>query len=263
MTMHADVVYSLPTWLYGLAIVLLTIASGMLVQVVLHRLLPVAFRDAHSTAVTAIFGTIGVTYAVLLAFVAMLTWEAFNQARAATYQEAGVVAELRRLSLGLPARVGDPLRAALGDYVRTVVEVEWPAQARGHVDVSAEHWLETLHSTVGGARLDGAGAANVQAQVLSQLGALSAARQGRLLAVHATVPAVVWVVILIGGGLLIVFSSLLGARSYRLHLAMTGALCASGALVIVLIVSLDSPFRSDFRISPAAFSMQSGAPLPP
>ena len=263
MMMHADVVYQFPTWLYGLAIVLAIIAAGVLAQVALHRFLPVRFRDEHNTAVTAIFSIIGVTYAVLLAFVAMLTWEGFNHARAATFEEAGAVAELRRLSIGVPSPLADVLRADLAAYVRAVVDVEWPAQTQGHVDASGDRWLEALHGAIGQARPDGAGEANVQAQFLYQLGTLSAARQGRLLAVQPTVPAVVWVVILVGGALLTVFSSLLGARSYVLHLAMTGALCASGALVIVLIVSLDSPFRSDFRISPAAFSMQSGAPLPP
>ncbi len=256
-------VYDYPTWLYGLAIVLATVVAGMLAQAVLHRFLPVMFRDEHNSSVTAIFSIIGVTYAVLLAFVAMLTWEGFNRARAATFEEAGAVAELRRLSIALPVPLGEAVRDDLGAYVRSVVQVEWPAQTRGHVDASAERWLEALHAAIGEARLDGAGPAAVQAQFLAELGTLSAARQGRLLAVQPTVPTVVWVVVLVGGALLVGFSSLLGARSYALHMVMTGALCASGALVIVLIVSLDSPFRSDFRISPDAFSMQSAVAGPP
>ncbi len=258
--MRADVVYDFPTWLYGLAIVMLAMLGSVIVQVVLHRFTSVAFREQHATAVTAIFSIIGVTYAVLLAFVAMLTWEGFNRARAATFAEAGAVAELHRLTDGMPPPMASTLDAALDAYVRTVVDVEWPAQARGDQDSSGERWLHALHAAIGADRPPSAGEANVQAQFIAQLGLLSAARQGRLLAVQATVPAVVWVVVLVGGALLIVFSSLLGAASYTLHMLMTAALSASGALVIVLIVSLDSPFRSDFRISPDAFSMQSMVP---
>ncbi|WP_457832987.1 bestrophin-like domain, partial [Staphylococcus aureus] len=76
---------------------------------------------------TAIFSLIGVTYAMLLAFVAMLTWEGFNHARAATFEEAGAVAELRRLATGLPPSVAEPLRVGLDDYVDAVVRIEWPA----------------------------------------------------------------------------------------------------------------------------------------
>lgn len=257
--MRADVVYDVPTWLSGLAIVLLAMLGSLIVQIALHRFASVEFRERHTAAVTAIFSIIGITYAVLLAFVAMLTWEGFNRARAATFEEAGAVAELHRLTEAMPESTATALRAALDDYVRSVVEIEWPAQTGGHLNLSGERWLRTLHATIGAERPVDPGAANVQAQFLAELAALSAARQGRLLSVQATVPAVVWVVVLAGGALLVLFSSLLGAQSYRLHLLMTALLTASGAMVIVLIVSLDNPFRSDFRISPAAYSIQSGA----
>ncbi len=255
--MHIEMVYNYPTWLYGLAIVLLAVLAGTVMQVVLHSFTSVAFREQHNGAVTAIFSIIGVTYAVLLAFVAMLTWEGFNKARAATFDEAGAVAELGRLTADISNPTADALRAALDAYVRTVVDVEWPAQSRGHQDLSGERWLRALHEAIGADRPASMGEANVQARFLDQLGSLSAARQGRLLSVQATVPAVVWVVVLAGGALMVTFSSLLGVRSYVLHLLMTAALSASGALVLVLIVSLDNPFRSDFSISPSAFTMQS------
>lgn len=258
--MNPDVVYDYPSWASGFAIVLLTVVAGMIAQAVLHAVLPSGLRNDHSIPVTAIFAVIGTTYAVLLAFVAMLTWEEFNKARAATFDEAGAVAELRRLSFALPASTADGLRTALDTYVRNVVEVEWPAQARGKIDTRAELALETMHVAIGQMHLDTPEQSSVEAQFLSQLSTLNAARQVRLQAVRPTVPTVVWVVLLVGGGLLVTFSALLGAPSYPLHLLMTGALCASGALVIVLIVSLDSPFRSDFGIEPSAFSMRSSVP---
>jgi hypothetical protein len=254
--MRPEIVYDYPTWMIGVVIVTVITLGGMMAQAVLHAFAPNAFREQHSTAVTAIFSIIGVTYAVLLAFVAMLVWEGFNSARAATFEEAGTVAELRRLAAGLPDDVAQPLRRQLDAYVRAVVDVEWPAQTAGRTDTSAEIPLDAAHATVGRFQANGGGETNVQAQVLSELSRLGAARQGRLLAAHPTVPPVIWGVLFAGGVLLVLFSALLHARSYPLHLVLTGALCASGALVIVLIVSLDSPFRSDFRIEPSAFSMQ-------
>jgi hypothetical protein len=44
----------------------------------------------------AIFSIIGVTYAVLLAFVAMLAWDGFNKAKAASHLEAVLVRSLAR-----------------------------------------------------------------------------------------------------------------------------------------------------------------------
>ncbi len=257
MMMSAEVVYDYPTWLSGLAIVGLIVLAGMILQAVLHAMLPVAFRTQHNVSVTAIFSIIGVTYAVLLAFVAMLTWEGFNKARAATFDEAGAVAELRRLSLALPS--GD------GRYAAGIAERVRQNSGRGGMAGANARPRQRGCGTLAGrsaspdrrvpARHPGG---NRGPRTVSRgAGNLSDARQGRLLAVEPIVPPLVWAVLLVGGGLLVLFSSLLGARSYALHLLMTAALSASGAMVIVLIVSLDNPFRSDFRISPDAFRMQS------
>jgi ABC-type branched-subunit amino acid transport system permease subunit len=58
-----------------------------------------------------------------------------------------------------------------------------------------------------------------------------------------------WAVTLLGGALTVGFSFLFGVPNFRLHLAMTGMLSASLALVIVLIVALDYPFRGQLSVS--------------
>ncbi|HKN10428.1 MAG TPA: hypothetical protein VJ376_13225, partial [Pseudomonadota bacterium] len=77
--------------------------------------------------------------------------------------------------------------------------------------------------------------------------------QQRLLAAETTIPAVVWIVTLVGGGLTIAFGSFLGVPSLGMHLAMSAALAISGALVLILIIALSNPFRGDFRVSTLPF----------
>ena len=60
----------------------------------------IEFRRGHNDATAAIFSVIGVTFAVLLAFVAMLAWEHFNKAKAASYTEAALVLDVYNVSLG-------------------------------------------------------------------------------------------------------------------------------------------------------------------
>jgi hypothetical protein len=88
---------------------------------------------------------------------------------------------------------------------------------------------------------------------LQSLARLWDARHERLLAAETTIPAVVWIVTLVGGGLTIAFGSFLGAPSLAMHLAMSAALAISGALVLVLIIALSNPFRGDFRVSTQPF----------
>jgi len=67
------------------------------------------------------------------------------------------------------------------------------------------------------------------------------------------VPTIVWSIMGMGGALTVVFSFFFGMPSFRMHLAMTGMLTASLALVFVLIIELDWPFRGTLSISPGAF----------
>ncbi len=49
---------------------------------------------SHTTAASAMFGVVGTTYAVLLAFVAMLAWEGFNHAQSVTDSEASLMLDI-------------------------------------------------------------------------------------------------------------------------------------------------------------------------
>ena len=82
---------------------------------------------------------------------------------------------------------------------------------------------------------------------------VSAARRDRRLAIHGTIPNLVWVVLLSGGALMVAFSFILGAPEPGLHLLMTAALVASGLLVLLLIVGLSSPFHGAVTIAPEAY----------
>ena len=63
-------------------------------------------------------------------------------------------------------------------------------------------------------------------------------REQRLLAAETTIPAVVWIVTLVGGALTIAFGSFLGVPSLGMHLAMSATLAISGVLVVILIIAL-------------------------
>jgi hypothetical protein len=210
---------------------------------------------------------IGVTFAVLLAFVAMLAWDGFNKAKAASYVEASRVLDVYSACVGF----ADPGMSAMRDdiigYLETVVKVEWPAQAEGRIVDRAAAYLEKLNRTAIGLKPSGVADGNLQALLLQSLAQLRDARQQRLLAAETTIPAVVWIVTLVGGGLTIAFGSFLGFPSLGMHLAMSAVLAISGALVLILIIALSNPFRGDFRVSTLPFDrvlsqIRASAPQP-
>jgi len=73
--MNPDMVYQYPIWAVGLLLVGAAVFGAVLLELCARRLLPIELRQRHNDVAAAIFSIIGVTYAVLLAFVAMLAWE--------------------------------------------------------------------------------------------------------------------------------------------------------------------------------------------
>ena len=101
------------------------------------------------------------------------------------------------------------MRDAIVGYLETVIRVEWPAQAEGLVVDRGKAYLEKLNALANGLKPVNVADGNLHAQLLQSL-ALWDARQQRLLAAETTVPTVVWIVTLFGGGLTIAFGSFLG-----------------------------------------------------
>jgi len=251
--MQPGMVYHYPLWGVGLLLVSLAGLGAVFIELAARQFLSVELRRRHNDAAAAIFSIIGVTFAVLLAFVAMLAWEGFNKAKAASYAEAALVRDVYNVSAGLADPEMTSMRDDLIGYVETVVRVEWPAQAEGRTVDRGTSFLERLNRTAVALKPSSVADGNLHVQLLQSLARLWDARQQRLLAAETTIPAVVWIVTLVGGGLTIAFGSFLGVPSLGMHLAMSATLAVSGALVLILIIALSIPFRGDFRVSTQPF----------
>ena len=78
--MIIDWIYNNPTWLWGTVLVALFTATSCGGLLVFHRLVHVNVRRAHNDLAGFTIAVIGVLYAVLLAFIAIATWESFSRA---------------------------------------------------------------------------------------------------------------------------------------------------------------------------------------
>ena len=249
--MHADMVYGLPTWLQAVLLIGGAVAGSVAIELAARRIIQDDMRRQHNDVAAAMFGVIGVTFAVLLAFVVMFTFEQFEAARAAAGVEAATAQDVADLAAALPAP--DSLQSGVATYVHAVIDREWPAQASGRADDSAQPAMRSLQAAAARIAPATQGEAVVHAALIGALTRLQDARAARLAAASNAVPSVVWVVMLLGGALTIVSGSFLAASSLNMHMLMSATLAASGALVVVLIVALSQPFRGDFRVSTAPF----------
>jgi hypothetical protein len=251
--MHPDMVYQYPIWQVGLLLAGAAVLGAVLLELCARRLLPIELRRRHNDVAAAILSIIGVTYAVLLAFVATLAWEDFNHAKAASHTEAAVIGDVYNVAAGFADPERSSLRDAITGYVRRVTTVEWPEQAEGRAVDADSVYLDRLNKMALGLHPSSVADGDLHAQLLQSLARLWDARQERLLAAQTTIPGIVWFVMVAGGALTIAFGSFLGAPSARMQLAMSAVLAVSGSLVLILIIALSNPFRGDFRVTAAPF----------
>jgi hypothetical protein len=195
------------------------------------------------------FAVIGVLYAVLLAFVVIISWERFHDAESALAKEAGAGATIYRLGGGLDETSAAALRANLGAYLRSVLADEWPAMVRGHSSAATTRMLGDLYDLVIRYPAANLHDANVQADLLTALDQVTRARRERLVMAEGTVPEVIWFVLFLGAALTISFTFFFGTENLVAQSCMTGILAAIILSAVLVVIALDRPYTGAIVVS--------------
>ena len=236
-----------PLWVLGLLALLLT-ALAMCGPFLVRRYVTLERLTTNNEVAGFKFATLGVLYAVLLAFAVILVWERFNDAEHAVAAEAGSAATLYRLALGM-GEPGKAVREQLTNYLQEDAARDWPEMRHGHTSQAGTTALTRLYASVLALHPADLRESAIEAELLRQLGLLTTARRDRLVMAAGAVPNVIWVVLFIGAFLTITFTFFFGTRNVRNQSVMTGALALLILSVLVLAVSIDRPFAGPVRIS--------------
>jgi hypothetical protein len=190
--------------------------------------------------------TLGTIYAVLLAFVVIVVWQQFNDARSAVEREANEALDLFRTASGFSESERRELQDEVRVYVRAVLEKEWPAMARDENGVFEEVWVvfdriaDVLH------RCDRE--TSLYCEALSRLNDLSDARAMRLSTSRMKIPLALWALLYIGAAVTVGSMYLFAVESFAVHAVMTGALAGAVSHVIYVIADLDDAFGGDWQV---------------
>jgi hypothetical protein len=121
---------SQPLWLSGAIIVGPGSLLSLLGPIVVCRYVGIERLTADNEVAGFKFATIGVLYAVFLAF-AIIVWEKFSDAEVDVVQEAGAAENMYRLSQGLSDHASAAVRGAVANYLKAAMDDDWPAMDRG------------------------------------------------------------------------------------------------------------------------------------
>jgi hypothetical protein len=252
-----DFYYSHPIWLDALLVIGVWTGLSLAGLWGFTRLVPVKTREEDNEAVGLTFAVVAVLFAVLAALITVDVWETASKAGELTTAEANQLSSLVLDAPGLDTQTAQQVRSGVSHYIDVVVKSEWPAQKAGKADDKTYEagWvaLGRVSTELAAYEPQTMGQNAVKAQMLRTVNQLINARQVRILAAADHLPDVTWLLLILAGAVSVFYLYMFGAHTFGIHLAITGLSAAMVALVFVLIIALDFPFRGELGVKDEAF----------
>jgi protein-S-isoprenylcysteine O-methyltransferase Ste14 len=248
---------------YGVVVVCAACLAAVVGLSLVQRLVPATIRKEHNDVAGFIYAVLGVIYAVLLALVVIAVWEEYGRARVTVEAEANATAEIFWLAHRLPEPQGLHLQELARSYAEEVVDEEWPLMEQGRTPLMEQSretppgWvlIDDIRTTLQGFEPRTVAGQELYAEGLDQVQRLADARRMRLVAAEEGIPAVLWVVLVVGGMVAVGFAYLFGLESTWAHRLMVVSLAGVIALVLFTIGVMDHPFSGGARIGTGAFEL--------
>lgn len=242
---------SLPTVWAGIVVVGGFVLSTLVMGYVVSRFTSEEVRAAHNDRAGFILAVIGVVYAVLLAFVAIGTWERFEAAQARSYEAAAALATVYRDADSFPKAFR--LRSMLREYAAEVVNDEWPRMRRGDKPPIENPILDEIDAQVRALPVSSPRLAAVQTEMLEAMETVLRDRETRLTIDFIGINEVIWVVLIAGAYLTVAFTYFFGFERTLMQQLMIFGLSLMIGLVLFLVLALDYPFRGSIAVGPEAY----------
>lgn len=194
----------------------------------------------------------GLLYAVLLGLLTIATFQTTKDVVDTIGREASSLSTLYDAADGYPDPVRTQLKAELRDYTRYVIDKDWPAHRRGLVLMGGEHRLQEVRRTLLSFEPTTKTRETLQNEMLSDLSAMTVAREQRLSAVTAAIPSVLWYVVIIGALLTVTFM-------WMLHMKLTSQILLGSVtaiflgIMLFLIFVMDRPLQGAVSVTPESF----------
>jgi hypothetical protein len=209
----------------------------------------------HNETVIALYAGASVMYAVLLGFMVVVVWQAYDTAHRNVGDETANLVALYRLTYGLEAKEGAQMRGLVRSYTNNVIVDEWPKfgtsatgsnkarKALGDID----RLFATMDANTKIAD------AQVDAEILHTKSEIVSERNIRLIEASDSTPWVIWLGAFGGAAIIIVMSCFIDMERLMPHYLMTGMMSSLIGLLLFITVVLSQPFTGPLPLSARHF----------
>ncbi len=200
-----------------------------------------------------LFNALGLIYAVLISFVVYATWSDYEEAVVFCDDEANTMQDIFLMSEGLPEEYRPVVKEKIVDYLKEVIENDWPLLSIDESNPASGEKLTELNQLYLKMDIKNDEQSIVFNKSIQELNEVMDYRRLRILSSQNHIPDILWTVIIIGAATSVGFSLFFGTRSIIVQAAMTSLFTMTNVIILLLILNLDHPFTGDIRISPAPF----------
>ena len=244
-----------PTWLIAATMISVAIGTAVGGVLLVRRFFDVGNLKHHHDVAGPIFSTLGVVYAVLLAFAIVIVWQNFNMTQNNVILEANYYGDIYRDSVGLPEPLRSQLTEEMDDYINAIIDDEWKLLAVGQRSMIVQEKSDKIWKLYGNFEPKTDRERIIFAEILNRANTAGELRRQRIADASTGIHPVLWFVLLFGGIITISFTFFFGSENLGAQLIMTTLLAVLIVLILFTILIMDFPFSGDLNIPPDAFKL--------
>ena len=250
-------ILSLPAKLQPVVIISSTVVAAFAVSSLTRMLFNVQQLEPDRALTSSVYGTLGTTYAVLIAFVVSGVWQSFSTAGTAVNSEANALTDLLLVIGSISAQRTGATRESAKAYVQSVIE-RWDLLERATRDKrpAEEINLDTSFALVRSILAIKPGdpcELALYAKVLDLTGTWLDARRNRLRGARGNTAGALWGLLIGGAFVLFAFHGLFVTHAWAVWAVLLLGYSLIVGLAFYLIFSLDSPFTGRLSAGPEPF----------
>lgn len=260
-----QLIYKTPLWLTCSAIIVIYSAVASLLFLVLAKRIHRKFRisDDTNNVISGVLSTIGVLYGLLLGLVSVDNWGNYDAARNLSATEAASISAFYRDVAILHHPRGPALQGDVRNYLRKIINEEFPAYNEGEVPSGSYHLLDAIHRDLVTYSPSGDVEMEFYKEAVSHFNRMVELRDLRIDSVaHDGLPVVFWYAIVLGSLAIILVSFFFHMPSYGGHLFLVNCITFFTGVMVFLIVAVDNPWRGTISVSPGPYAEVLSRTLP-
>jgi hypothetical protein len=193
-----------------------------------------------------------VFYGLLLGLLAVATYQNLTEVERIVVKEAGYLRSIYRNLQQYPEPLRSDTLPLVKEYVRYVIEENWPAQRRGITLPGGIPRMNAVQSRLFAFEPQTKGQEIMHQETMRQFTEMAEVRRARIQSSESGIPGIMWYLVGVGALITVALVWLFDMRLVP-QFVLGGALALFVGTVVCIIVAMDRPFRGDLSLGPGAY----------